>query len=471
MKRVLTLIISAIAGIQASGQSFTLEQAIAIAQDSTVSAYATRNAELASRYEYEQFRSTFLPQISFQLNPGYQKFTNEPFTHYYKLRNYNMLNTFGEIRIEQKFAGLGGNFYASSGTMWTEYFGANAAERVFSSIPVGVGYTNDLIGYNPNKWAKQIMDFHSESEKLRYKYQMHLIARKAEGLFIGCVIAKQSFDICKTNSSVTKKIYEIGQEKYAIASITKNELFALQLQCVNAENQFFKAEQELKDAIDNLSSFLQIDCSSMDFEIPLQPEYIAIDLQNALELAKANNPDYRNTRESVMEAQSNHDKARAETALLRTGLDLNVGIQNNANTFGASYANQKSYFTGGITLKIPIYDGGYAKNKRKATSYRLELARNEADEAARQLAIDVTVTVKDFNTLQDQLVRTKNALDLADESFALASDLYGNGEIDINTFILTLNRKDEAHQNYLLSLKEYWDSLFLLESLCVSSFR
>lgn len=469
MKRfAITSIFTILLSICGYAQNFTLERVIAIAQDSTITAYQSKNALLRSEWEYKRFMATRKPQISFELNPGYQKFTSEPNLHYYKLRNYNMLNTFGEIRLEQQAVDLGGSFYASTGMIWTEYFGQNPDPRVFSSVPIGVGYYNNLISYNQHKWDKAIQDFHVESEKKAYRYELSSIAEQAENYFIDCLVAESTYKVCLTNSEVTKTALEIGKEKFALASITKNELFSLQLQFLNAENSVFDARQNRESARAALFSYLRMEDNGEELIIPDTPDYKYVDPQEAIQLAKENNPDYRNKREDILKAQQYSAKTRAEAAFLQTALDINVGIQNNAGTFAQSYSNQKFYAFGGITLKIPIFDGGLAKSKKKVAEYNLKFAESVMDEKDRQLELDVEVALKEFNTQQNLIDRTGKAIALADESFALARELYENGEIDINTFTLALTRKDEAYKNYLKSLKAYWDSWYALNKLCVT---
>ncbi|GEM_PF-1299036 len=445
----------------------SLDDAISIAQDSTIAAYQNHNALLRSQWEYSQFLATRKPQLSFELNPTYQKFLSEPALHYYKFRDYNMLNTFGEFRLEQQALGLGGEFYATSGMIWTEYFGADAGSRIFSSVPLGIGYSNNLLSYNAHKWEKEIRDFHIESEKLAYNYELLAIAEKAENYYVECLVAEAGCNVCMLNSKVTLKSLEIGREKFEIASITKNELFSLELQHLNAENSLFDARQRVKDARSALFSYLQVEDNGEVLQIPAVPEYRYIDPEEALRMAEENNPDYRNKREEILRAQQRVDKARAESSFMQSALDLNLGIQNSSDVLPNAYSNQKFFAYGGITLKIPIVDGGLAKSRKKAAEYNLKYAETAVAEQLRVLELSVKLALNDFNTQQNLIDRTSKAVKLADESFALAQELYENGEIDINTFTLALNRKDDAYTNYLKSLQAYWNSWYALKKLCV----
>lgn len=467
MKKLICLTLIIASATCARAQSMSMDDAIKFAQDSAITAHISRESLMKAQWEYEEFKATLRPQLTLELNPGYQKFTNEPALHYYKLRNYNMLNTYGGLQFEQAAPGIGGSFYANSSALWTEYFGADAAQRVFSTSPLGVGYYNELLGYNPFKWDKKIRSFHMESEEKAYAYELENIASEAERYFIDCLVANSAYEIASKNCEVTGKALEIGKEKFAIASITKNELFALELQKLNAENKAFDTKNALTTAREKLFSFLRIEDSGQNLLIPDMPEYRMIRLEDAISSAQENNPTFRDVREDVIKAEQNVEKARIQGSFLQTAIDLNVGLQSNSGYLSKMYSNQSAFVVGGVTLRIPILDGGRAKSRSKVAEYNLSKAQAIVDEKSRSLEIEIKGLLNEFNTQQDLLVRTVQALGLADESFEMAQELYGNGEIDINTFILALQRKDDSYQNYLKSLKAYWDSWYALKKVCM----
>jgi len=474
MKKTLLLISSLfalLAPMSAQAQVLSLERAVRLAQDSAILAYQSKNAMLRSQWEYEQYMATRRPQLSFILEPGYQKFTFEPGLTYLKMRNYNMLNTIGELRVEQQALGIGGQFYAGTSLLWTEYFGADQS-RAFSTIPISVGYSNDMIGYNNHKWERQIQDFHMESEKKDYLYSLSKIASEAERYYLEYVIASSICDIYSSNASTFLKMYEIGKEKFEMASISKNELCALELQYVNAENTLYGALQDKENARESLLSYLRVEDDGQEFEVevPEVDRFIDIDIEEAIAKAKENNPDFREREENIIAARQRSDKARVQASFIQSALDLNLGMQSSNSTFGTAYNNQNAFFYGGITLRVPIFDGGLAKSRKKAAEFNLQEAENAQQEAERKLELEVRLALKEFNMQQNLIIRTRKVLDLADESFELARSLYGDGETDINTFMLAQTRKDDAHTNYLKSLKLYWNSYYKLQEICVYNF-
>lgn len=474
MKRIIALSL-AISGTFATAlhaQTLTMDQTIRLAQDSTIEAHLGSAALMQARWEYEQFLSQRRPQISFELNPGYQKMSFEPATHYYKYRDYNMLNTLAEVRLEQKALGIGGEFYASTGALWTRYFNQNNPAQLFSTVPLGIGYSNDLISYNPYKWEKELSDLKLRTSEKEFRHTLGNIALEAVKLYVNCYVAQEKYLICVNNAGVAADLLGIGREKFNMASISKNELSALELQSINAENALYNARQQVEDARGRLLSYVKIDDFGQEtlLEAPAELTYKAISAEEAIALAKDNNPEYLKNYEQIVSARQQAQKAKAQGRLLQTGIDLNLGLQSTTAVLGNIYAGQQPFMTGSITFRIPIYDGGLARSRNKVAEYRLDYAETAEREAARQLELNVGLALREFNIQQDLVTRTRHALALADESFELAQELYSNGETDINTFILAQNRKDEAHTNYLNSLSAYWTSYYTLRMLCDSEF-
>ncbi|MCQ2183241.1 MAG: TolC family protein [Bacteroidales bacterium] len=474
MKKAIALTIIALSVLQARAQELTLEQAIRIAQDSTIASMESRTALARAQWDYQEYLASQKLQLSLVLDPNYQKLTFETQLHYFKQRNYNMLNAFGELRLEKQASSIGGQFYAGSSLLWTEFLaGSSSTPHMFSTVPIDLGYTNKMLGYNEHKWEKQIQNFRMESEEKAFRHSLAEIALETEDLYVEYFICTARYQMYSTNAEAFEQIYEIGKEKFKMAAISKNELNALQLQCLNAENSLYNITQQIKVARKRLLSQLNIeDCGqSLEVSEPLAPGRLLIDKEEAVFLAKENNPGCREKQEDILLARQRSDKARVQSSLLQTALDVSVGIQNQAATFTTAYSSMTPFLYGGLTIRIPIVDGGLAKSRRKSADAEMQRAEYALNEEERRIVLNVETALNEFNVQQDLLERTKDALSLADSSFELAKDLYRNGETDINSFMLAQSRKDEAYMNYLNSLRTYWKSYYSLCELCVTDFR
>ena len=73
--------------------------------------------------------------------------------------------------------------------------------------------------------------------------------------------------------------------------------------------------------------------------------------------------------------------------------------------------------------------------------------------------------MNDITTYRKLLDLTSEAVETANEVFALNAENYANGLCDINTYTLAQNRRDEAYNQYLSALEKYWTTYYHLLTL------
>ncbi len=60
----------------------------------------------------------------------------------------------GNLKIKQNFDMLGGSFFVDTDLGYMRYFGSNTYNQ-FTSVPIRIGYSQDLLGYNPFRWGEE----------------------------------------------------------------------------------------------------------------------------------------------------------------------------------------------------------------------------------------------------------------------------------------------------------------------------
>ena len=68
-------------------------------------------------------------------------------------RRQQSLYSYGNLAIQQNLDLTGGTFFIDSELGYIRNFGEQTYSQ-FTSVPIRVGYRQDLIGYNPFKWEK-----------------------------------------------------------------------------------------------------------------------------------------------------------------------------------------------------------------------------------------------------------------------------------------------------------------------------
>jgi len=468
-KRLLTIVLLFVCAMGSSAQSLSLEQAIRYAQDSTITAFQSRYEYDYYAQQYNEFMALRKPQLTLRVAPSYQKIISDPTRDYVYLRNYNNLSAAASLNFSQKMLNWGGEAYVATQAVWTEYFSSKATyARQYVATPILVGYRQTLLGYNPYRWEKIVEDQRLQAAQLQHQYDLNRIAEEVARRFFRLVCTQGQFDMLQRNLQTADTLYAIAKEKASIAMVTMAELRSLELQRMNAANALVTARTNMEDARTRLASYLQVEDNSLSSDLSLQfpqtPKDIDLTAAEAIDLTMANSPVYQHQVATVTESRHQEQKAYKEKGV-NVSLDINVGMQQADNKILHAYRDQRLYALGGVTLSVPLMDHGAAKSRHAAAQAWVSREESALDEVERTLKEDVMATLNDITTYRKLLDLTSEAVETANEVFALNAENYANGLCDINTYTLAQNRRDEAYNQYLSALEKYWTTYYHLLTL------
>ena len=460
---------------EATSQTLTLERAIRMAQDSSIAAFETRYDYLRQEWAYKAYESSMKPQVMLTAQPMYLRQQFDPES---KALSPSTINAFGTnlaVTYEQKIGKLGGSLYADSRHIWNELFGDMRSQygmdRVFGVTPLRIGYRQSLIGYNGFKWEKA-MEEHNLRHALKEQiYRMQQIAEQTTAYYFDYVSAKEYYDTYRQNYLTTDTLYSIAKKKFMLTTVSREELMSMELERMNAKNQQDNALTELQNARYSLLSYLRIPDKGQALELvlPSAPQTLVLDVQKAIDMAKANHPDLSAMDGRLIEAEQALDLARHKMGL-QANVDVSVGVQQYDKNYFKTFRDPKTYAAAMVGLSIPIYDGKLAKNRMRLAEAGMETARLAAQEQNRQLEESVITTINSLETRLRTLPEAANGQVLADQAFALIQRRYADGQIDINTYMLAQNRKDQAHNIYTSLLCSFWMSYYKLCRLTMYDF-
>ena len=83
----------------------------------------------------------------------------------------------------------------------------------------------------------------------------------------------------------------------------------------------------------------------------------------------------------------------------------------------------------------------------------------------RALCEDVRTTLDNLRSHEQMLTHTADAVAMADEVFELTAENYANGLCDINTDSLAQSRRDNAYNQHLTAMAQYWTTYYHLLTL------
>lgn len=463
------------AGVQAQRSlRLSLQRTIAMANDSSLSAFRYQNMYLSGYWEYRSYKAARLPSLTLNLTPSQyyryitQRYDSQEDVDVY--REQQMFSANAGLSVSQNFDLLGGTFYLNTELDYMRNFGDSKSTQ-FSTVPIRIGYQQDLLGYNAFKWDRKIEPLKFEKAKRQFLYNTESVSEEAVNYFFSLAMAQADYKLAEDNVATTDTLYAIGQQRQKIAAISQADLLTLKLDKVNARNTLRNAEISLKRAMSALATYLNLDKNThIELDLPSRPKFMEVSADRALALAKENNPTYLEQRQNVLEAEQQVDRTRKES-MFNASFNASVGFNQVADNLGAAYRNLLQQDLVAFSISIPLVDWGVRKGKYNMARNNLNVVRIAARQEEISLEEDVLMTVSDFNVQQELIASAEEALDLAELAYDQTRRRFIIGKADISSLTLALNRQQEAQKNYILALQNYWLSYYKIRKLTLHDFE
>lgn len=471
---VLTLFLLASLGTAQAQLELSLERTISLAADSSLEAFRTKNLYLAQYWQYRTYKAERLPSLTLNVTPAEysrnitKRYDSESNIDIYRKQQYFYAG--GGLQIRQNFDPLGGTFFLDSDLGYSRNFGDNTSSQ-FTSVPIRIGYAQNLLGYNPFRWERKIEPLKYEKAKKELLYNIEQVSEQATNYFFSLAMAQAEYDLAKENVASTDTLYRTGQQRHKIASISQADLLTLKLDAVNARNSLQNAEISLKRAMFSLASYLNFDKNTnLRLRLPSRPSDMEISVDKALTLARENNPRFLGLRQDILEAEQNVDRTKKE-AMFNASVSASVGFNQVADNFNDAYRDPLRQDLVSVSVSVPLVDWGVRKGKHNIAKNNLNVTKISSRQSELTIEEDVIMTVGDFNIQQDLIGSAEEALDLAIMAYAETKQRFMIGKADINSLTLSLNRQQEAQRNYISALRNYWLSYYKIRKLTLHDFE
>lgn len=472
---ILFLLVLCGAGVQAQQVlRLDLKRTIALANDSSLSAFRYQNMYLSGYWEYRSYKAARLPSLSLNLTPAqYYRYITQRYDSQADIdvyREQQMFSAAAGLSLVQNFDLLGGTFYVDTQLDYLRNFG-DVNSTQFSTVPFRIGYQQDLLGFNAFRWDRKIEPLKFEKVKKQFIYNSESVSEEAVNYFFSLAMAQADYRLAEDNLATADTLYAIGEQRQKIAAISQADLLTLKLDKVNARNTLKNAEITPKRAMSALATFLNLDKNTyIEIDLPSRPRYVDIPADRALLLAKENNPTYLEQRQNVLEAEREVDRTKKESRF-NASVNASVGFNQVADNLGAAYRNLLQQDLVSLTVSIPLVDWGVRKGKYNMARNNLNVVKIAARQEEISLEEDVMMTVSDFNVQQDLIASASEALDLAELAYDQTRRRFIIGKADISSLTLSLNRQQEAQKNYIQALQNYWLNYYKIRKLTLHDFE
>jgi outer membrane protein TolC len=445
-----------------------LNEVITLAIDSSLDVFIAKNNYMINYWLYENYKASKLPFIDLNLDLiDFSRAITEEYNFVDSSYQFIEQQTFYSdmnLSINQNISKTGARLFLDSDIGRLQNI-KQSGESQYSTTIIRAGIRQELFGFNSYKWDDKIYPLKYEIAKKEFVESLEDISLKAIAYFFDLARAQVNLELANKNLANADTLFKIGKKKNDIAAISQEDLFILELNLINCQNQFKIEENNLRRAQLGLNSFLRLsEKVCIHLILPKINYGLYIRPYDVLNKAKENNKIYLSERMEVLSAAREVDKTKREASFNST-LSASFGLNQTANTFVESFKNPINQENINLTLKIPILDWGISKGQ-----YRLSLSQQEIITIAHKQAIiefeqNVLNLTNEFNIQKDILISTAKADTISQKIYNITKSRFLIDKVDLTKLGIAQNSVIESKNSYLEAMEKYWYYYYTLRKV------
>lgn len=455
-------------------QSLSLEQTLELANKESLEAFRAKRQYAINYWEYKSYKARLLPRVDLNVEPFtynrsfVRRYDNDNNIEVYRLQQN--LNSFGELSISQNIGLTGATVFASSSINRLVNYGDQVIED-YNSTPIQVGIIQPIMAYNPLKWEKKTALLEYEKSKKDYIAREQDINLETVSLFFNWALANTRLEIARENKENTARLYEIGKKRYDLGAIEKDDLLNLELESFTAITDLTQAEQALQAVMFDLKIYLNVDdLSGFAPELPEVISSLEIDMERALSLAKANNPDLMDARIKKVNAERDLDMAIKNNRFDLT-LNASYGLNQQAYVFSDAYSNFLDQQIVAVSFSIPLLDWGERKGNIQMARMTREMSDIEIEQQENDVQRQILLAVNNFNLQYAQVMAALRAKSISSESYEITEKRFLSGNVDLLRLLSAREAWQKSEERYVQSLQNYWAYYFEVQRHTLYNFN
>lgn len=453
-------------------EELTFEEVIQLAREQSPDAIMAKHQFRANYWEYRTYKADYWPNLTLgttfpEFSRAIKKYQNADGTYTYVEDNLNTASA--ELNLRQNVGFTGGQIFATSNLARLDVFGDDKSTS-YLSTPVSIGYRQPVLFYNEYKWQKKIEPLKYEEAKKAYISSLEDVSLKAVAFFFDLALAQQNLQVAQINYSNADTLYQIATGRYNIGTIAENELMQMELSLLNAGSSLNSSLVDLEIKKFQLRSFLGFNEKvNLKLIIPREIPELTVDVVQALEISRQNNPDIIGFERQLIEAERAVAKARSEKGL-QADLYASIGYTQQSEEFSDVYVNPQEQQRITLGLEVPLLDWGLGRGRYKMAQSSQEVIKTTVEQARTDFVQNVYLNVMQFNLQDDQLMIAAKSDTIAQKRYDMTKQRFLIGKVDVLDLNVALTEKDNAKSSYIAALRQYWSNFYNLRKITLYDF-
>jgi outer membrane protein len=264
------------------------------------------------------------------------------------------------------------------------------------------------------------------------------------------VRAEAGLETAQANVDLSEALLKLSRHQKEAGTGTGIEVTRAQVQLANDKQHLLVARNDVDRAHLDLLKVLGIRLDS-PVELTDKLAYVpveVVDEAKAIETA-------RKTRAELHAQQSREDSARLSYSSVKWERLPSVAAFADYGSIGTSVNDAIPTHTYGVTVKVPLFDGGRRDARRVETASLYRQERIRTADLKDQVELDVRLAVDSLRSADDQVRVAEEGLQLSEHELAQARRRYEAGVTNSVEVTDAQTRLDRARDNRISALYNY----------------
>ena len=455
-------------------QKLTLQQSIDMAQKQgyqAASAVALRDAARAREHAFSMRR---LPQLSITATPADLRKDIQPVIQ----PDGSTLFTPVEqktaqagLTLSQLFPLTGATLSITSFVQRYERTGVATPSLTYSTAPVAFEITQPVFRPNAQRWNARVENVALDAAEQQYLENREGVAISATEAFFDLFIAEKRLENAELNVGRNDTLYTINKGRLEVGKIGENDLLQSELSLLRSRSQAENARLQHQRAQAAFRLAVNLPANApVAIEPPATVPSITADTIVAVEQALRNSARIKNLEVASVTAR----RDVAETGLSRfpgANVTARFGLSQTADELNRAYKDplESQRFTLGVN--VPLFSWGalgadaqQARSNQRRVEADNQRSREEVRQAAHFAALQLTQSKRNLEV-------SAKADTVAQQRYEVAYNRYVIGRISIDNLYIAQNEKDQAFNQYLEALQNYWLAYYRLRQTTLYDFE
>jgi outer membrane protein len=278
----------------------------------------------------------------------------------------------------------------------------------------------------------------------------HLVLQQVSRAYVLALRGEATVDTARANVELAEALLRLAESQKNAGVGTGIDVTRARVQLANEKQRQLLAENERDRAHLELARSI-----GLNFSVTLELSDRVNDgsqeapaLEAAVEMALAQRPDLRASKQREAAAKINLNSIRSER--LPT-----LGAAGDYGAIGNGSDNMLPTRSIGVSMRVPIFDGGRREARIGESGVLLRQERLRAEDLGRQIELEVRLALNTWKSAQQQIATAREGLALSENELAQAQRRFAAGVATSLELTDAQTRLSRARDNQLTALYQF----------------